>query len=207
MRMLRESAKRSNAVRQLIHRVRRRKSSCRSSTAGTRRTGSRSFDAQARMPCYNTWSHLLWSLSMISRSRRIGGMPWLSSSLWNFCNEKSSPCCALVIVAQFQDLQFAERVIEITGIERGAHRFLPGRFLLVVTIVLEELRRLVNRHVLRVHFDGHTEPAQTQHRFVRLRHAIFCGAFHIVFGWSRACRDRRSLRRSSFFRSNAPSLR
>ncbi len=30
---------------------------------------------------YSTWSHLLWSLSMISRRRRIGGMPWLSSSL------------------------------------------------------------------------------------------------------------------------------
>src|SRR4029077_19788705 len=37
---------------------------------------------------YKTWSHLLWSLSIISRSRRMGGMPWLSSSLWNFLKEQ-----------------------------------------------------------------------------------------------------------------------
>ena len=44
---------------------------------------------------YNTASHLLWSFNMISRRRRMGGIPWLSSSLWNFCNEKVSPSCAL----------------------------------------------------------------------------------------------------------------
>ncbi len=48
-----------------------------------------------RTPNHSTSFHLLWSLSMISRRRRMGGMPWLSSSLWNFCNENSSPCCAL----------------------------------------------------------------------------------------------------------------
>ena len=38
-------------------------------------------DPPRRAVDYSTSSHLLLSLSMISRSKRIGGMPWLSSSL------------------------------------------------------------------------------------------------------------------------------
>ena len=62
----------------------------------------------------------------------------------------------LVVVAQFQDLQFAKGVIQITRVKRGAHGFLAGRFLFVITIVLEKFRRFINRHILRVNLDGHT---------------------------------------------------
>jgi len=68
----------------------------------------------------------------------------------------------LVVVAQFQDLQFAKGVIQITRVKRGAHGFLARRFLFVVTVVLEKFRRFINRHVLRVHLDGHTQPAKTE---------------------------------------------
>ena len=42
----------------------------------------------------DTSSHFALSLSMISRSRRIGGMPCFSISSWNFLSEKFSPSCA-----------------------------------------------------------------------------------------------------------------
>src|SRR4029077_8522722 len=62
----------------------------------------------------------------------------------------------LVVVAQFQDLQFAKGVIQITRIKRSAHGFLARWLRFVVTVVLKKSRRFINRHVLRVHLDGHT---------------------------------------------------
>ena len=52
-------------------------------------------------------------------------------------------CCALLLLpvaVEFEDHQFAQRVMQIAGIVSAAHRFLPNGLFSVVAVVLEEIR-------------------------------------------------------------------
>lgn len=72
---------------------------------------------------------------------------------------KSVAFLRFVIVAQLQNLQFAECIIEIAGIESAAHRLGPCRFLFIKTIFLKKFCPFIDCHVLRVHFDCHAQAA------------------------------------------------
>jgi len=63
-----------------------------------------------------------------------------------FLQRKIIAFLRLVVVAQFQDLQFAQGIIEVSRIKRPAHRLGTCRFFFVVAIILEKLGRLFDRH-------------------------------------------------------------
>ncbi len=65
----------------------------------------------------------------------------------------SGPFLLLPIAAEFEDHQFAERVMQVAGIVGAANCFLSSGLFLVVAIVLKELRRLIDGHVVAVHLD------------------------------------------------------
>src|SRR5205814_5495081 len=80
---------------------------------------------------------------------------------------------AAVVFAELKDLQLAKRVEAVTRIECAALRFLARRRGLVITILNEESRRLIDRHVLAVHAHGNAQAADAQQRLLRLLEAIF----------------------------------
>src|SRR5256885_1265805 len=94
------------------------------------------------------------------------------------CRPTPSPCfrsclLRLVIVAQFQNLHFAETVVQVGVIEGAAHRFTTRRFIFVVAIFSKESGRLIDRHPLGVHFHRNAKPAKPQQCFRSLRHLVF----------------------------------
>ena len=153
------------------------------------------------------WSQAARSFNITSRSRRMGGAPWRSISLWNFSRVNFAPSCLPVVLAQLQNLQLAERVVEVFGIIGPADRFLPRGLLLVIAVVLKEPRRLLNAHALAMHLDRDAQPAYPQQRLVGLRQPVFGRLDLFRSRRSSATRSRRSLHPPSSARCNAPSLR
>src|SRR5207237_1212763 len=77
-----------------------------------------------------------------------------------FFQRKSGALLLLIITAQLEDLQFADGIIEILRIERPAQRLLIRRLVFVVTVFLEKLRGVLQRHPFAVRFDGDTQAAE-----------------------------------------------
>ncbi len=90
-----------------------------------------------------------------------------------------------VIVAELEDFELAERVVQVFGIVRAAQGFLASRFVLVLAVVVKESRRFGNRHALAMHFDGDTLAAESKQCFVHLGQAIFGGSDTLFSGRGR----------------------
>ena len=88
----------------------------------------------------------------------------------------------LPVGAQLEDHQLAQRVVQVAGIERAAHRLLSRGLLLVVAVLDEELRRVIDAQVLRVQPDRNAQAADAQQRLVGLREAILRGAQFLFAG-------------------------
>src|SRR5688572_5887185 len=83
------------------------------------------------------------------------------------------------VLAQFENLQLADRVIKIARIVGAAECFLVGRFAFVVAILLEEFGRILERHALAMGLDRDAHAAEAQQCFNRLREAILRGASEV----------------------------
>src|SRR6478735_4036057 len=128
MRMLRESANRRNAVRlrdnSAIARV-----LCRLEACSTE---------QARMPVLQYLIPLVLVFEHDFPEQTDGRHSVAEQFVMKFLQREIVTLLRLVVVPQFQDLQFAEGVIQITWIERGSQSFLARRLLFVVTVVLKK---------------------------------------------------------------------
>src|SRR6476646_2694288 len=162
MRMLRESAKRRNAARRPVSKRALRESLGRSSAEERRsyntcclQAGSL-LDATGKMPALQNLVPLALVFEHDFAEQPNGRHAVTEQFVMKFLQREIVALLRLVVVAQFQDLQFPKGVIQITLVKRGAHSFLARRLLFVVTVVLKEFGRFINRHVLRVHLDGHT---------------------------------------------------
>src|SRR5438067_5642522 len=103
-----------------------------------------------------------------------------------FLERKVLTFLRLVISAQLQDLEFAQRVVEIADVESPAHRLGARRLFFVVTVLLEEFRGVVDGHSLGVHLDRDAKPAEPDHGSLRLDHAVFRSALDFVLRRFRA---------------------
>src|SRR5260221_2337870 len=79
-----------------------------------------------------------------------GGRAVAEHLILEFAQGVGRSLLVLVILAQFQNLEFAQGVMEIAGIERATNRFLPGWLVFVIAILLEEFRRVFHGHSLAV---------------------------------------------------------
>src|SRR5687768_5093541 len=77
-----------------------------------------------------------------------------------------------VVVAELEELELADRVEAVARVIRPALGLGAGGGLLVVAVVHEEARGLVDAHALRVHLDRCDHAAEAQERLVRLREPV-----------------------------------
>ena len=72
----------------------------------------------------------------------------------------------LPIAAQFENLEFAQGIAEVFGVEGSANGFLMCWLLFIVAILLEKAGGFVHRHVLAKEFDGTAKAAEAHQRYV-----------------------------------------
>src|ERR1700729_2388723 len=78
----------------------------------------------------------------------------------------------LGLTPQRQDLQLAQRVGEVSRVERASHRLLVSRRRVLMAVRHESLLRLFDRHPLHVNAHGSREPAVAEESAVEHREAV-----------------------------------
>ena len=71
--------------------------------------------------------------------------------------------CA-VIIAQFQDFELADRVVDVAGISRSSIGFAPSLGLRRAALLHEELRGVIDALAFGMHFDRRDKAAIAQQR-------------------------------------------